>query len=92
MNLYDLLRRDEGLRLKPYQDTVGKTTIGIGQRLLLRIEFGAPRIQLVNQLRVGVLQCRQLIGQRFESLLLIDQILALRLESGCLDLDGLERV
>ena len=28
----DLLR-DEGLRLKPYQDSVGKTTIGIGRNL-----------------------------------------------------------
>jgi lysozyme len=28
----DLLR-DEGLRLKPYQDTVGKLTIGVGRNL-----------------------------------------------------------
>lgn len=27
------LMRDEGLRLKPYKDTVGKTTIGIGRNL-----------------------------------------------------------
>ena len=27
------LTRDEGLRLKPYKDTVGKTTIGIGRNL-----------------------------------------------------------
>ena len=27
------LVRDEGLRLKPYKDTVGKTTIGIGRNL-----------------------------------------------------------
>lgn len=27
------LIRDEGLRLKPYKDTVGKTTIGIGRNL-----------------------------------------------------------
>lgn len=27
------LERDEGLRLKPYVDTVGKTTIGIGRNL-----------------------------------------------------------
>lgn len=36
MNL-DLLRgeleRDEGIRLKPYKDTVGKTTLGIGRNL-----------------------------------------------------------
>ncbi|NBW18173.1 MAG: lysozyme [Caulobacteraceae bacterium] len=28
-----LLERDEGLRLKPYKDTVGKLTIGIGRNL-----------------------------------------------------------
>lgn len=27
------LRRDEGVRLKPYRDTVGKLTIGIGRNL-----------------------------------------------------------
>lgn len=27
------LTRDEGLRLKPYLDTVGKTTIGVGRNL-----------------------------------------------------------
>lgn len=33
MNILDQLRRDEGLRLKPYRDTVGKLTIGIGRNL-----------------------------------------------------------
>ena len=27
------LERDEGLRLKPYKDTMGKTTIGIGRNI-----------------------------------------------------------
>ena len=31
--LVDDLMRDEGLRLKPYQDTVGKVTIGVGRNL-----------------------------------------------------------
>lgn len=39
MGTYDLaalqaeLMRDEGVRLKPYKDTVGKTTIGVGRNL-----------------------------------------------------------
>src|SRR6476469_4950216 len=33
MNLLDQLKRDEGLRLTPYQDSVGKTTIGYGRNL-----------------------------------------------------------
>lgn len=32
-NLSDQLIRDEGLRLHPYRDTVGKLTIGIGRNL-----------------------------------------------------------
>ena len=33
MNLEDILMRDEGVRLKPYRDTVGKLTIGVGRNL-----------------------------------------------------------
>jgi lysozyme len=32
-HLIKQLRRDEGVRLKPYKDTVGKLTIGIGRNL-----------------------------------------------------------
>lgn len=32
-NILDQLRRDEGVRLKPYTDSVGKLTIGIGRNL-----------------------------------------------------------
>jgi lysozyme len=32
-NLKDQLVRDEGLKLKPYRDSVGKITIGIGRNL-----------------------------------------------------------
>ena len=33
MTIYELLKKHEGLRLKPYKDTVGKLTIGIGRNL-----------------------------------------------------------
>jgi lysozyme len=33
MNIREQLIRDEGCRLKPYKDTVGKLTIGIGRNL-----------------------------------------------------------
>lgn len=32
-NIVDQLRRDEGLRLHPYKDSVGKLTIGYGRNL-----------------------------------------------------------
>jgi lysozyme len=33
MNLVDLLKRDEGVRLFPYRDTTGHSTIGVGRNL-----------------------------------------------------------
>lgn len=33
MSIFDQLKRDEGLRLTPYKDTVGKVTIGYGRNL-----------------------------------------------------------
>ena len=33
MDIYEQLIRDEGLRLFPYTDTVGKLTIGVGRNL-----------------------------------------------------------
>jgi lysozyme len=33
MTILDQLKRDEGLRLTPYKDSVGKTTIGYGRNL-----------------------------------------------------------
>lgn len=33
MTIVEQLTRDEGLRLKPYYDTVGKLTIGVGRNL-----------------------------------------------------------
>jgi len=33
MDIIEQLRRDEGVRLKPYTDTVGKLTIGVGRNL-----------------------------------------------------------
>jgi len=33
MGIFDQLKRDEGLRLKPYKDSVGKLTIGYGRNL-----------------------------------------------------------
>lgn len=33
MNISDQLMRDESIRLKPYKDSVGKLTIGVGRNL-----------------------------------------------------------
>ncbi len=33
MDIIEQLRRDEGVRLKPYTDTVGRLTVGVGRNL-----------------------------------------------------------
>jgi lysozyme len=33
MNIFDLIKRHEGVRLKPYKDSAGKLTIGVGRNL-----------------------------------------------------------
>lgn len=33
MDIIEQLKRDEGVRLRPYRDTVGKLTIGVGRNL-----------------------------------------------------------
>ena len=33
MDIFEQLKRDEDIKLKPYKDTVGKLTIGIGRNL-----------------------------------------------------------
>jgi lysozyme len=54
---HDLMRaeltRDEGLRLKPYRDTVGKLTIGIGRNLDDRgISEGEAAVLLDNDIGI----------------------------------------
>ncbi len=60
MKLEDTLIRHEGLRLKPYFDTVGKLTIGVGRNLddvgisedeaiyMLHADIGRVRVQLAQ--------------------------------------------
>lgn len=33
MDIFEQLKRDEGVRIKPYTDSVGKLTIGVGRNL-----------------------------------------------------------
>jgi lysozyme len=52
VDLFDQLRRDEGLRLRPYTDTVGKLTIGYGRNLLdVGISIEEAEIFLGNDVR-----------------------------------------
>lgn len=54
-NLKDQLLRDEELRLKPYTDSVGKLTIGIGRNLTDKgISFTEAQQMLVNDIAAAV--------------------------------------
>lgn len=51
MTIEEQLRRDEGVRLKPYKDTVGKLTIGIGRNLDdVGISLEEAEIMLANDI------------------------------------------
>jgi len=57
--LVDQLIRDEGLRLKPYTDTVGKLTIGVGRNLTDRGITQTEAIAMLNRdIDVADLECR----------------------------------
>lgn len=50
------LERDEGIRLKPYTDTVGKLTIGVGRNLDdVGISSQEARVLLVSDIRRATL-------------------------------------
>lgn len=54
-NLREMLITDEGLRLKPYRDTVGKLTIGVGRNLDdLGISKDEAMIMLDNDILAAV--------------------------------------
>lgn len=51
MNLVEQLKRDEGVRLKPYTDTTGHTTIGVGRNLTdVGISMGEAEFLLENDI------------------------------------------
>jgi lysozyme len=50
MDILEQLKRDEGLRLKPYVDTVGKITIGYGTNISDGIDKGEAEYLLSNRL------------------------------------------
>lgn len=50
------LKRDEDLRLKPYRDSVGKLTIGVGRNL---DDNGIREDEAINMLRNDIQQSRQ---------------------------------
>lgn len=60
--LFEQLERHEGLKLKPYTDTVGKLTIGVGRNLDdVGISYGEAMLMLSNDVETAEL----LLKRRF---------------------------
>lgn len=61
MNTLEQLKRDEGLRLTPYTDTVGKVTIGYGTNLTDGISKDEAEYLLANRLNQTKIELAQAI-------------------------------
>jgi len=60
--LYKTLIRHEGLRLKPYRDTVGKLTIGVGRNL---DDVGISHREALILLHHDIVKVRQQVRRAF---------------------------
>lgn len=64
MGTIELLKRDEGLRLKPYQCTAGKQTIGYGRNIEDNgIRESEAELMLLND----VDECKMVLSDRIEN-------------------------
>ena len=61
MTLKEQLIRDEGIRLKPYKDTLGKLTIGVGRNL---DDKGITREEAMTLLWNDIAECEAQIEKR----------------------------
>lgn len=71
MTLTDQLVRDEGLRLKPYQDLVGKWTIGVGRNLS---DVGISTDEAMVLLSNDVLEATKSLEQAFPWTSALDEV------------------
>lgn len=62
MTIQDDLIRDEGVRLKPYKDTVGKLTIGVGRNL---DDVGISETEAVNMLTADIERAESALRRNF---------------------------
>lgn len=61
ISLREQLIQDEGLRLKPYKDTVGKTTIGVGRNIdAIGISKDEAMYLLANDIKRADIACHKI--------------------------------
>ena len=70
-NLIDLLMKHEGVRNKPYEDTVGVLTIGVGRNL---DDIGLSIDEIHYLLKNDIKRCRHELSGAFEWFLDLDPV------------------
>lgn len=83
IEIQDLLKRHEGLRLKPYRDTVGKLTIGIGRNL---DDVGISEDEAVHMLLNDIQKVQRQLVYRFPWYSKLDRIRQMVLEDMCFNM------
>jgi lysozyme len=76
-NLIDLLVKHEGLRTKPYEDTVGVLTIGVGRNL---DDVGLSHDEIYYMLKNDIRRCEEELDNAFRWYKDLDQV-----RKGCYD-------
>ncbi len=71
MDVREQLQRDEGLRLKPYVDTVGKTSIGYGRNLT---DVGISEYEALVLLDNDIDNTRLVLGNRLPWFHALDEV------------------
>lgn len=71
MTLQDQLVRDEGMRLRPYKDTAGKTTIGVGRNL---DDVGISKDEAMAMLRNDITAATNSLEQAFPWTVALDPV------------------
>ena len=83
MDLEEILVRDEGERLKPYRDTVGKLTIGVGRNLT---DIGISRDESRFMLKNDIQRVQQELRSSVACYASLDSVRQMALESMCFNL------
>jgi len=61
--------QDEGLKLMPYKDTVGKITIGYGRNLSDRgISVNEAEFMLENDIKIAISDAKRIMGDKWKEL------------------------
>ena len=87
-NLIDLLVKHEGLRTKPYEDTMGVLTIGVGRNLE---DIGLSHDEIYYMLKNDIRRCEEELDNAFRWYKYLDQVRKDAMVSLCFNL-GITRL